>query len=258
MNDTFYFIKYLFKINNLLSIRTRSKSPFLYFLIIVVFCVIICTVLTLGLFSYLDISNMPDKYKFIASVLFLIIIIDIMLSMIRFQYTATIEPLHLIVFPISSLKIYFLNLLIFITDYKSFIYLIPLLVFLSYLIINSHFTAILFTIPLFLLFTISINLYLFLIYILIYGLLNKVRNSSIVIPIMLIALYNIIIASDSLKAFTYIPFVSIPSTGFLHLINGEYINVIINTGYMTLIIIIGILIFIRLSKYEFAKYIRPL
>jgi hypothetical protein len=256
LNEFYILIKYLFKINNLLSKRTKARTPFLYFVLVLFFSITIGILLFLGLFSYFNISNSHDQHIFIASALFFIIILDIMLSMIRFQNTAIIEPLHIIVYPISNLKIYLANLLILLTDYKCLIYLIFFTIIFFYLFIHSNYIAILLLIPLFLLLILSINLYFFIIYTLSYKLLNKIRNSAIIIPIILIAINNMLIAVEGMEATRFIPIVNFSSRGLLFLINKEYLNAIINTGYLSIIVISGMVLFTILSKYDFSKYIR--
>lgn len=256
MTNFYLLLKYLFKTNKLLSTRTRQRVPFLYFGLILLFSIITGSILIFGLFSYINISDNQELLIFITSVIFLIIILDVLLSMIRFQHSTAIEPLHLLVFPISNFEVYIVNLFIFIVDYKIIIYLTSLIIISIYFIIYSNATAIIFLIPLFLLFTISVNLYLFIIYTVIYRFLNKIRHSAIIIPIILIAINNILIASESMEATTFIPILNILSNGLLYLIQGEFLNAVYTILSTALILLAGLVIITILSKYERAQYVR--
>ncbi len=121
-----------------------------------------------------------------------------------------IEPIHILVYPLSNWQKYKFHLILLMSDYKSLLYIVPSALFFIYYYINISIIAALFSIVLWFFVFIGVQSSFIALYLLADNLLNKYRNYAFYIGFTPLIVLQIMIYSES-NSILYIPMIS--STG---------------------------------------------
>ena len=210
----------LIRINRILSKRVKNNQYYYRLSVIFFSIVTLIFVGSLLLLKFIDIKN-EDYLILFHSIMVFIFIIEIMLTLLRFQNKTLIEPTHLFIFPINRLKVIIFNILLLVFDLKITIFILTSFLFFFYFINNHNIIFALLSVIYFILFLVIVPTSFVSISIILKKILAKNRKNSILIAPLCIIILNGLIITDNLWICSKIPIINFLGNGLFALHQGD-------------------------------------
>lgn len=230
----------LYSTNNILIHRVRKKQ-FFYFIFIALLSLffIICFGIPLLFLN----NNRDDLRVGLGLITYAVLVADILITSIRFQNQALVEPKHIIHFPICNEKKLDYQLLLLLSDLKSFLYISTLLIVFIYFIKQAAFIEAIISIFVWLLFLLTICMWTLILITLANKIIGNRRDNIIVIYFILLYSLMSINIFHKYDLFYYMPISGYSSNCLFGLASGDHLLLISNLILLVLLFFFGKLCF---------------